>query len=224
VVFADLDDPAAVLAAIKECDTKGRDRFLAEYGFGEARTYFLEYDGKRYASKAIVGVAHRHQFGVALKAPQFSGGDTAVARKLNELGFVVTRPAAGWTIPIGRITTRAEIHGQYGGATYGGIEPSATTPNVMIYSDPSEGEQYGYQFDGWVVGEPGAFTYTGEGRVGDQTLGDGNRAVLDHARDGRSIRLFITLDKSSRPGGKRQRYAGAFKVDSDAPIEWRRGP
>jgi hypothetical protein len=207
-----------------ECDNLGREAFLENYGFREARSYFLEYDGKRYDSKAIVGVAHRHQFGQPLKASEFSGGDRTVASKLNELGFVVTRPADGWTIAIGQVTTRAEIHAKYGGATFGGIEPTASTPNVMIYSDPSEGEQYGYQFDGWVDGEPGVFTYTGEGRIGDQKLTDGNRAILEHARHGRVLRLFITLDRSHRQGGKRQRYAGAFRVDPDDPFEWRRAP
>ena len=47
-----------VLAAIGEYDRLGRDAFLQEHGFGEARTYFLEYDGKLYDSKAILGYAH----------------------------------------------------------------------------------------------------------------------------------------------------------------------
>lgn len=207
-----------------ECEELGRDEFLRRYGFGEARTYFLEYDGKRYDSKAIAGVAHKHEFNAALTSSEFSGGDRTVAAKLNQLGFIVTRPAPTWRIPIGRVTTRSDVKAEYGGSIYGGIEPSNTSPNVMVYSDPSEGEQHGYQFDGWVDGEPGVFLYTGEGRYGDQQLTEGNRAILEHERDERVLRLFFTLEGPSQPGGKLQRYVGAFRVDPQSPYEWRTAP
>ena len=94
----------------------------------------------------------------------------------------------------------------------------------MVYSDPSQGEQYGYQYDEWLDDESGTFLYTGEGRVGDQTLSDGNRAILEHVRDGRVLRVFFTLAGSAQPGGKLQRYVGAFRVDPKAPYEWRTAP
>jgi hypothetical protein len=47
-----------VLAAMGEFDRLGRDAFLAKYGFGGARAYFLVHEGRRYDSKAIVGAAH----------------------------------------------------------------------------------------------------------------------------------------------------------------------
>lgn len=69
----------------------GRPAFLAEYGFSEARRYFLVWRGQLYDSKAIVGVAHRHEFPAegALTAADFSGGEATVKRKLEELGFEV---------------------------------------------------------------------------------------------------------------------------------------
>lgn len=61
VGLADVTDPNAVLAAIREADELGREHFLKKYGFGESRQCFLMYDGKVYDSKAIVGAAHGFQ-------------------------------------------------------------------------------------------------------------------------------------------------------------------
>src|SRR4249920_1000385 len=83
----------AVLAAIQEHDRIGVDAFLRRYGFAPSREYVLTFDGRQYASKAIVGAAH----GVArpdlgpLRADEFSGGDATVKRRLERLGFVLQR-------------------------------------------------------------------------------------------------------------------------------------
>jgi hypothetical protein len=53
--LSDLTDRSAVLQAIAEYDQLGRESFLARYGFGPARSYFLLHNGKRYDSKAIAG-------------------------------------------------------------------------------------------------------------------------------------------------------------------------
>ncbi len=50
----------AVLAAIAEFDDLGRDEFLKRCGFGRARGYCLEHDGKTYDSKAISGAIYGH--------------------------------------------------------------------------------------------------------------------------------------------------------------------
>jgi hypothetical protein len=60
-MLSDLNDPAAVLKAIDESDSLGREKFLDKYGFGHSRDYFLEYGDRRYDSKAIVGAAHGFQ-------------------------------------------------------------------------------------------------------------------------------------------------------------------
>ena len=60
--LSNLSDPAAVLKALAEYDQLGKDAFLARYGYGPSRTYFLIHDGKRYDSKAIAGVAHGDSF------------------------------------------------------------------------------------------------------------------------------------------------------------------
>jgi hypothetical protein len=85
-----LTDRAAVLQAIEEYDRMGVAAFLRKYGFGEAKSYFLEHEGKRYDSKAIVGAAHAYQTGAPLGARQFSGGVATVVKRLKLLGFAVT--------------------------------------------------------------------------------------------------------------------------------------
>ena len=58
MALSDITDRDAVLQAAREFDTLGRETFLAHYGFGKAREYFLVLNGKRYDSKSIVGAAH----------------------------------------------------------------------------------------------------------------------------------------------------------------------
>ncbi|UQD70486.1 DUF3578 domain-containing protein [Bradyrhizobium japonicum] len=80
-----------MLSAIAEYDELGREAFLAHYGYGPSRGYFLEHDGMEYDSKAIAGVAVGKQFPEEgpLRADQFSGGDATVRAKLEALGFRV---------------------------------------------------------------------------------------------------------------------------------------
>lgn len=87
----------AVLAAISEYDRVGQDEFLKTYGFKEARSYRLIYNGKAYDSKAIVGAAHGHLPGEqALASNEFSGGEATVGRLLRRLDFAMAVQAAPW--------------------------------------------------------------------------------------------------------------------------------
>lgn len=78
----------AVLQALREWDDLGRDEFLRKYGYGSAKSYFVQHDGKAYDSKAIAGVALGKQFPErgALRNNEFSGGEV-VKQKLESLGF-----------------------------------------------------------------------------------------------------------------------------------------
>ncbi|GIG58522.1 hypothetical protein Lfu02_28940 [Longispora fulva] len=78
-----------VLKAIAEFDRLGREEFLASTGFGTAREYFIEHNGQRYDSKAIVGYAHGVSQHVQLLPGDFTGGDKTVATLLRSLGFIV---------------------------------------------------------------------------------------------------------------------------------------
>lgn len=81
----------AVLQALQECDSLGRDRFLEHYGFRRAKSYYLSFEGRLYDSKAIIGVAHKYQFPLqgALRPSQFTGGRHTAKAILERLGFTV---------------------------------------------------------------------------------------------------------------------------------------
>jgi 5-methylcytosine-specific restriction protein A len=75
------------------------------------------------------------------------------------------------------------------------------------------GEQYGYR-DGW--DDNGVFLYTGEGQEGDMEFVRGNRAIRDHALEGKDIHLFQAQGK-----GEGYRYLGRFACST---WEFRKGP
>jgi 5-methylcytosine-specific restriction protein A len=79
----------SILRAIQEYQRPGREGFLKRYGFGPARSYFLVHEGKRYDSKAIVGVAfgYENPSHSPLTREEFSGGYATVSKWLGELGF-----------------------------------------------------------------------------------------------------------------------------------------
>ena len=113
---------------------------------------------------------------------------------------------------IGRVyNRRSEIHGPYGGQWQGGISTPRDRPLVFLFTGES-GEQYGYR-DGW--DDNGVFLYTGEGQEGDMEFVRGNRAIRDHALEGKDIHLFQALGK-----GEGYRYLGRFACST---WEFRRG-
>jgi hypothetical protein len=76
-----------VRRAIAKCDELGLVDFRSEYGFGEALVYDLVYDGRRYDSKAILGVAYIYANGE--RPRHYSGGAATVVPRLRKLGFTV---------------------------------------------------------------------------------------------------------------------------------------
>jgi hypothetical protein len=125
--------------------------------------------------------------------------------------------STGWTLPAGEVLGRRARMDRFGGAIYGGIQPSKRSANVFLYSDPAAGTAYGYDFDGW-SSDRSIFLYTGEGRRGDQKLRAGNAAVLHHKSDGRSLRVFIADGVEPGSGTKVQRYLGEFELSDDTPF------
>src|SRR4028118_1104834 len=103
---------------------------------------------------------------------------------------------------VGRVYNRLEeIHGPYKGQQQGGISTPKDKPFIFLFTGES-GEQYGYE-DGW--DQNGVFLYTGEGQVGHMEFTRGNRAIIDHATDGKELHLFESLGK-----GQGYRYLGMF--------------
>jgi hypothetical protein len=78
----------------------------------------------------------------------------------------------------------------------------------MLFTDPKTGQRHGY-YDGW--SDQGQFHYSGEGQRGDQVMISGNRALLNHRLDERSVRLFHGT-------GGIVRYLGEFEVDPEDPF------
>lgn len=113
-----------------------------------------------------------------------------------------------WTLKPGDRVERKALQAEFGGRTQGGIGPSKSSPNVLIFTDPAAGEQHGYT-DGWQ--SDGHFHYTGEGQRGDQQMKSGNASILRHREEGRALRLFQ---------GARGfvRYMGEFEIASDRPF------
>ncbi len=124
---------------------------------------------------------------------------------------------------LGAEATRAELQALYGGGRQGGILASTKTPNILVFTDPSAGKQHGYNFDGWDP-DGSVYNYTGEGQTGDQTLTSGNKSLLNHAREGRALRLFKWTGRKLSPGGKVHSYLGEFVVDADRPYRYERAP
>lgn len=107
----------------------------------------------------------------------------------------------------GEAIERTILHERYGGRVQGGIVPSRSSPNIMIFPDPHAAEAPG-AVDGWR--DDGCFHYTGEGLRGDQLMKAGNAAILNHFESGRALRLFRgTRDQVI--------YEGEFVLAGDAP-------
>jgi hypothetical protein len=118
-----------------------------------------------------------------------------------------------WTLQSGDEIKRTELHRLYGGSNYGGMAPSTTTPNILLFTDPKVGRGYGY-YDGWVGN---VFHYTGHGQRGDQRFAHANRATRDYISEGRALRLF-------RGVGGTVRYLGRFDLESDPPYYFSDAP
>lgn len=102
----------------------------------------------------------------------------------------------------GTTLTRRDLHKLYGGRQQGGIGPSSKAPVVLFFTDPATGHRHGY-YDGWDA--DGLYNYCGEGQLGDQRLVQGNKAILKHAEEGRTLEGFSAK-------GSNVTYMGEFEL------------
>lgn len=133
----------------------------------------------------------------------------------------MTTPTSGFQP--GDILTREQIHPVLGGSSYAGICPAVEKRNVLIFSDSKIGKRYGYH-DGWLVEDDAlgpVFTYTGAGKQGHQVFEGGNLSILEHAKKGRALHLFIAVGKVPGSDTRTHRYIGQFKLDERNPFEIR---
>ncbi|MBC2904974.1 hypothetical protein [Streptomyces cupreus] len=123
----------------------------------------------------------------------------------------------------GDILTRKQIHPVLGGSGFAGICPAVGKRNVLIFSDSKVGKRYGYR-DGWLAEDDDlgpVFTYTGTGKKGNQAFEGGNLSILEHARMGRTLHLFVAVGKVRGSDTRTHRYIGMFKLDERRPFEIR---
>lgn len=118
-----------------------------------------------------------------------------------------------WHLKKGEKILRKDLHQIYGGGVQGGISPSRSTPNIIIFSDHQVGHEHGYR-DRW---DGDVFLYIGEGQIGDQQMVRGNKAILNHVDDGRSIRLFWGCRGEVT-------YGGEFQIDHAKPWRTEKSP
>ena len=186
--------------AMLEFDRKYRSRreWLG-WENNQAHRYAVHEGGELYPAKKIVSLA------TGIAVGEFSGGHPTNSY-LEKRGFTVVELPRGASEPVLQFTPGAvydrktEINGPFGGSLQSGIAASATYPVIFLFTGDS-GEQFGYA-DHW---EDGAYLYTGEGQRGPMTLIRGNRAIAEHAENGRALHLFKSLGK-----GKGNAYVGEF--------------
>ena len=197
--------------AVAKFDGLTRDVFLNKYGYGYAKEYFLNVGGRHYDSKAILGVATNFLPNIArpLRNNEFSGGEHQVEKLLVRLGFTVDRIPSG--VPPenpferGKVYNRKrDIHAKFRGQERGGIATPTAAPFIFLFTG-QQGTVFGYQ-DG--MQSDGSFEYTGEGQTGDMTFTKGNKAIRDHAKDGKDMLLFETFKTKGQC-----RYLGSFVCD-----------
>ncbi len=104
---------------------------------------------------------------------------------------------------VGRIYKRSDIHAKHGGQQLGGISTPRRRPYILLFT--RSGEAYGYH-DGWDKNR--VFRYSGEGEVGDMEFAGGNKAIREHAKDGKDLHLFEQVGKGQ------VRYLGYFVCNS----------
>lgn len=119
---------------------------------------------------------------------------------------------ASWTLQPGDTIARLALHQQFGGNHDRGISSSARTPNIFIFSNPKKGTLHGY-LDHW---EGDVLHYYGEGRLGDQELSQGNKAIASHKGGDRPLRVF-------QGTGGTVTFLGTFTVDDAEPYYWTAG-
>ena len=164
-----------VLAAIAEHDSIGQQAFLEKYGFGQPSRYWLVHEGRRYASKGILGAAAGFVPGTeALKASEFSGGIAETIRILKHLGFQSSSTLGQLKVGTWHEDRRV-ISALYGGNPQAGITrfPDGHPSLFSHNNSPYEDERPSTEHD---------FVYRGQGATGTQTLSSGGNKLLEHAR------------------------------------------
>lgn len=83
-----------VLTALAEHDERGAEAFCALYGFTPSADSTIVHEGRRYDTRAVLAVAHRHATGRLATPEEFRSSLQAAVGVLQRRGFEVTGPTA----------------------------------------------------------------------------------------------------------------------------------
>jgi hypothetical protein len=124
--------------------------------------------------------------------------------QIENSGPLIQKETSPWDIKINQEMPRRDVQSRWGGQQQGGIATPVGSDNILIFTDPDAGKKFGYDLHEGLK-EDGSYSYTGEGQVGDQLFQKGNKALLNSAQNGKSIRLF-------RSKGPRATYVWEFTL------------
>lgn len=200
VSLRDLTDRQAVLAAIREYDELGQDRFLKKYGFGPSRKYRVRYEGRLYDVKAVLAAAYSKQFPgrLPLTSENSTSGLHTTVPKAEELGFEVDgvgdRPAT---------TVRQAFIFQANPAYYD-IATAVRELDEMNWTVKQSSKQVhaGDHVYIWESGATAGVIAEGTILTDPKELPDqeGQRFIRDQARfDGAQLRVRLSIDRVLDP-------------------------
>lgn len=219
MALIDLTSADAVLAAIQEYDSIGRESFLEKYGFHKARSYFVIHAGRAYDSKAIAGAAHGYQYpnNGPLNASEFSGGNKTVRAQLESLGFHVSVSESSSQSPrsleLFHDYSRLEVHDIFapetdftpGAGTWGLAGIVEFQPGEFVLFVTIGREQGDHQFDEGITAD-GVLTWQSQP---SQSLDNQQvRRLIEHDSERRNIRLFLRTKDRSNAGPMPYTYLG----------------
>jgi hypothetical protein len=113
-----------------------------------------------------------------------------------------------WSLRPLEAVRRVDLHDQFGASRHKRISPSASTGNIFIVLEQGQDESAQWHED--------VLRVRGQ-RIRGQSLGNANRAVLEHREAGRALRVFWER-------GADVVYAGEFELDPAEPFEFVEAP
>ncbi len=114
-----------------------------------------------------------------------------MAKSSSEIVYIPV-PEMG-PLRLGAVYRRAHLHDRFQGKRYTGISKSSREPVVMLFHTEEPSQQF-YE-DGFDA--DGLYWYSGEGTVGDMSWTSANKAIRDHAADGRDLFLFERVQRKN---------------------------
>lgn len=128
---------------------------------------------------------------------------TAMTRWKGASEVTTTTESLEFDLDPGDEIRRKDLHDRWGGNRQSGISTPKDGDNVFLFT--GSGEDYGYK-DEFLP--DGRFIYNGEGLSRNQDMDRGNKAIKEHAANGKHLRVF----KKTSEG--KVEYVGEFAYES----------